>query len=77
MHVDPERYSVLVQLDDAVQTSSEPVIPLEVALEAHAHTASLDGVAGVFAYSLPVGQTVTANAHSVTTEVSGEVEVDW
>ena len=38
----------------AVQTSAEPFALLEVALEAQAHTASLDVVASVFAYELPV-----------------------
>ena len=79
MHVDPKRYSVIVQLDDAaVQTSPEPVPLLEVAPTAQAHMASLDVVAAVLAYALPEPQTVTADAHSVRMvpeDVESEVDV--
>ena len=79
MHVDPEEYSVAEQLDDtAVQTSVEPVPLLEVAPTAQAHIASLDVVAAVLAYALPVPQTVTTEAHSVRMvpeDVETEVEV--
>ena len=75
MHVDPERYSALVQPDDAVQTSAEPTALLEVAPVAQAQIASLDVVAGVFEYALPVLQTVTVDAHCNTVEVRGVVDV--
>jgi hypothetical protein len=78
VQVDPERYSVAVQPVDDVQTSPEPVPLLEVApVVAQAHVASIDAVAAVFEYALPVPQTVTADAHCVTVEVRGVVAVAW
>ena len=77
VHVDPERYSVAEQLDDAVQTSAAPV-PLEVAPTAQAHTASADAVAAVFAYVDPVLQTVAVDAHCDTGEDDERVvDVAW
>ena len=53
---------MIVQLG-TVQTSPEPVPLFKVAPTAQAHMASLDVVAAVLAYALPVPQTVTAEAH--------------
>ena len=71
-----ERYSLLVQTGDEVQTSAEPVSLFEVEPIAQAHTASVFAVAAVLAYVGPLPQTVIGDEHCDAATVVGEIDVD-